>query len=61
MNNDYKILLKSELDWNKGNDSTMRAMDRVYMNKLFLEYLHNSFKEKKEVIEEEHIPGGFDD
>jgi hypothetical protein len=28
---------------------------------LFLKNLHNSLKEKKEVIEEEHIPGGFDD
>jgi hypothetical protein len=59
MENDYSILLES--DWNKGNDSTMKAMDRVYMNQLFLKNLHNSLKEKKEVIEEEHIPGGFDD
>jgi hypothetical protein len=59
MDNDYTILLES--DWNKGNDSTMKAMDRVYMNQLFLMNLHSSFKVKKEVIEEEHIPGGFDD
>ena len=59
MDNEYFILLES--DWNKGNDSTMRAMDRVYMNELFLKYLHSSFKKPKEVIEEEHIPGGFDD
>jgi len=51
-------LLESE--WNKGNDSTKKSMDRVYMNELFLKKIHESFKVKKEIKEEEFL-GGFED
>ena len=47
-------------DWNKGIDSEMKALDRARIHDIYLKYLHNFFKEKKEVMEENNVVGFVD-
>lgn len=49
-----------DTDWNAGPESKMSSMDRVRIHELYLKYLHNFFKEKKEFVEEKVIQGFID-
>jgi hypothetical protein len=52
-------------DWQKPEDTKLTALQRVILHNEWLkkqkEDVRNKILEKKPVIEQEHIPGGFDD
>jgi hypothetical protein len=62
MINEFDCLFNT--DWNKGNDSTMKAVERSLMNERFLKFLHKSLKEEinsKKIKKEEQLNVGFID